>query len=103
MDLAPDLPHRATRLMGELERGEIEIIVKHQGLDEALKELERVANRVTMGVITAALILGLAFVMSYYHPPGWGVVGVFVFTATFLVAVLFAAHLLWIVWRTGRR
>ena len=103
LDLAPDLPHRATRLMGELERGEIEIIIKHQGLDEALRELERVANRVTMGVITAALILGLAFVMSYYHPPGWGVVGVFVFTATFLVAVLFAARLLWIVWRTGRR
>lgn len=103
VDLAPDLPHRVTRLLGELERGEIEIIVKHEGLDDALKELERVANRVTMGVITAALIIGLSVVMSYYHPPGWETIGVIVFTATFLVAVLFAVRLLWIVWRTGRR
>ena len=103
MELAPDLPHRATRLMGELERGEIEIIVKHQGLDEALRELERVANRVTMGAITAALIVGLAMVMSYYHPPGWEIFGGLVFTATFVIAVLFAARLLWIVWRTGKR
>lgn len=58
VDLAPDLPHRVARLLGELERGEIEITVKHEGLDDALKELERVANRVTMGVITAALTRG---------------------------------------------
>ena len=103
IDLAPDLPHRVTRLLGELERGEVVITVKHDGLDDALIELERVANRVTMGVITAALIIGLSFLMTYYHPPGWEVLGGIVFAATFLVAVLFAVRLLWIVWRTGKR
>ena len=102
-DLVPDLPHRVMRLMGELERGQITITVKHEGLDEAMRELERVANRVTLGVITAALIIGLSFVMSYYHPSGWEVIGGIVFTATFLIAVLFAVRLLWVIWRTGKR
>jgi len=75
---------------------------KREGLDDALRELEHVANRVTMGVITAALIIRLSFVMSYYHLPGWEVIGGIVFTVTFLIAVLFAVRLLWVIWRTGK-
>ena len=102
-DLAPALPHRLARLLSELERGQVAVTTRHEGLADMLREVERIANRVTMGVITAALIVGSAIAMTYYHPSGWEVFGGFVFTATFLLAVAFAVRLLRVIWRTGRR
>jgi len=102
-DLAPSLPHRFARLLSELERGQLAVTTRHEGLEDALREVERIANRVTMGVITAALIVGSAIAMIYYHPAGWEAFGGFIFIVTFLTAVVFAMRLLWIIWRTGRR
>lgn len=98
-ELAPDLPLRAARLLGALERGDIEIRVRHEGLEDARHELERAANRVTLGILTAGLIIGSAVAMAYYHPQGWEVLTGIIFVGTFLLAVALAARLLWVIWR----
>lgn len=102
-EVASDLPHRLNRLLSAIERGDLTITVKHEGLEETRRDLERAANRVTLGILTAALIVGTAIVMLYYHPSGWETWSAIIFTTAFIVAVVFAARLLWIIWRTGRR
>lgn len=102
-DLAANLPYRLNRLLSEMERGDVTVTVKHEGLEELRRELERAANRVTMGMLTAALIVSTAVVMAYYHPPGWETWSAVIFTLAFFAAVVFAARLLWLIWRSGRR
>ena len=103
VELASDLPHRLNRLLSEIERGDVTVTVKHEGLEETRRDLERAANRVTMGILTAALIVGTAIVMSYYHSAGWETWSAIIFTTAFMVAVIFAARLFWVIWRTGSR
>jgi len=35
------------------------------------KRLERIANRIVLGVLAAAFIAELATLLSVYRPPGW--------------------------------
>lgn len=69
--LGVELPQRLRRLLADLERGGMEVSVRPTGLEPMLARLERLANRIVLGIIAAALINGLAVLMSFYHPPGW--------------------------------
>ena len=67
------LPGRANRIMDSLADGELRIQV--QAIDEERLHtvIQRVANRVTLGIIIAATILGAALVMRV--PSRWTVLG----------------------------
>ena len=56
------LPERLTRLMKSVERGDIEVRTNVSGIEVHLEHLERIINRATIGVIVAALVIGLALV-----------------------------------------
>ena len=66
-DFAEQLPGRAGRLMDSLASGEFRVQV--HAFDEAqmLRGIQKVANRVTMGLVIAALVLG-ASIMSRSYP-----------------------------------
>jgi predicted unusual protein kinase regulating ubiquinone biosynthesis (AarF/ABC1/UbiB family) len=66
-DFTEQLPGRAGRLMDALASGEFKVNV--QAFDEAelLRGLQKLANRVTMGLVIAALVLG-ASIMSRSYP-----------------------------------
>jgi ubiquinone biosynthesis protein len=56
------LPERVTRLMKSVERGDIEVRTNVSGIEVHLEHIERIINRAVIGMIIAALVIGLALV-----------------------------------------
>jgi ubiquinone biosynthesis protein len=67
------LPNRANRIMDSLADGEFRIQVQAMDEERLHTVIQRVANRVTLGIIIAATILGAALVVRV--PSEWTVLG----------------------------
>ena len=64
--LAMGLPRRLNRIVKSAERGELKIRTDVSGLELHLEHLERIVKRVVIGLIAAAIIVGLAiFFLAY--------------------------------------
>src|SRR5580765_9024893 len=88
-ELAPTLPGRTHRLLARLERGEFELNVRHERLDEVTREFQRMTNRLSMALVVAASVVALSVAMgvrdgsevrAYIH---WLFVFGFIFTLVF--------------------
>lgn len=101
-ELGYELPRHARRLLRQLERGEFSFINRLEGLQEIMKELNQATNRMSISILTAALVIGLGLLMLIYHPPGWEKYGGWFFGLLFILVVLFNLGLLWKIWRSGR-
>ena len=103
MELVGDLPRELRRLLRTARRGRLHLQVEVTSLKAFGEQVDRAANRLTMGVITAALVVGSSIVMN---SAGGGVssrwllaLGVLGFVGAGLIG-------LWIllsIWRSGRR
>lgn len=69
--LSLEMPQHLRRLIHEIECGGLEVGTRPEGFEPIIQRLERLANRIVLGVIAAAFINGLAVLISVYHPPGW--------------------------------
>ena len=98
--LATEFPQHLRRLMGELERGTLKFDIQPTGLDPVFKRAERIANRIVLGVIVAALIVGLSMLISAYRPGVTGVWDVVLPIGLTLAGVL-AIYLVWSIFRSG--
>ena len=101
--LGIDLPLRLRRLLGELERGGLEVGMRPIGFEPLLSSLERLVNRLVLGILAGAFVVGLSVVMLVYHPAGWEqLMGGFFFFG-FLAAALLGAYLTWTIVRSRHR
>jgi ubiquinone biosynthesis protein len=100
-DLGTDLPRRVGRLLGRVERGELEISVSHEGSRFA-SELERMVNRLALAVVLAASIVALAVALGARRLPSLEPHLAWLFTLALLFSIAFGAWLLWSMWRSGR-
>ncbi len=100
--LGVDLPEQVRRLIGELERGELEIGVRPEGFEPLVRRFERLANRIVLGVVVAAFVNGLAILTSVYRPPGWERWAGLIFAVGFLFAAVIGVYLAWSILRSGR-
>jgi ubiquinone biosynthesis protein len=57
--LAGGLPQRLDRMMKTAERGEIQVRADVSGVEQYIHHLERLVNKTVIGIIVAAIILGL--------------------------------------------
>lgn len=64
LELAGDLPRDLRRLLQAARRGRLQIRVETQALKGFGDQVNRAANRLTMGIVTAALIIGSSIVMN---------------------------------------
>jgi ubiquinone biosynthesis protein len=97
-----EVPPLLRRVLIEAERGDLEVGVRPEGFDVLLRRLERVGNRVVLGLLAGSFIVGLAMLTSVYRPPGWDQwVGV-VFAIGFLISAALGAYLAVAVFRSGR-
>jgi ubiquinone biosynthesis protein len=105
LDLASlswELPQHLRRVVGELERGGLEIGMRPEGMEPLLGRLERLVNRLVLGVLAAAFVNGLAVLASAYHPPGWERWVGAIFAIGFGLASALGAYIAWSILRSGR-
>lgn len=100
--LGVELPQQIRRIVGAAEDGNLQIGMRPEGFDPVIDRLERIANRIVLGVIAAAFINGLAVLASVYRPPGWERWAWFVFAFGFLSALVLGIYLAWMILRPKR-
>src|SRR6056297_1051694 len=93
------LPNDLSRLLRTARRGRIEVHVEVNSLKEVSHRLDAAASRLTLGVVTSALIIGSAIVMNVQ--PGESGVSWFGWLG-FGGAALGGLWLLFSIWRSGR-
>ena len=80
-DLIHDFPSKLQALFRKMDRGDLTFTFKHTGLSALNTTLERISNRVTFGIILAALIVGSSMIITtgvkplLFGFPALGVVG----------------------------
>ena len=96
------IPRIGSQLLVRAERGELEITLNHKGLDQALGRIDRLANRLSLSVLLAAFIVGLALLVSAFNlAQQWGMAMVFVILG-FIVASLLGLWLIFSIWRSRK-
>ena len=101
-ELFTTLPRRAPRILDRLEQGELEFVFSLKETGQAIGRLDRIANRLAITVLIAALTVSLALLMPLVAAGGRGFAFWLVVTG-FAVAALLGFMLLLSVWRAGRR
>ena len=101
-ELFTTLPRRAPRILDRLEQGELEFILSLKETDQAISRLDRIANRLAITILIAALTVSLALLMPLVAAEGRGFAFWLVVTG-FAVAALLGFMLLLSMWRAGRR
>lgn len=98
-----DLPGGMRRIARQLNRGELTVGLRPQGLDEPLHRLEAMINRLAMSIILAAFVVGSAVLMTVFHPGGQQTWLGWFFALGLLAATVIGLWLLLAIWRSGRR
>jgi len=95
VELVSDLPRDLAKLLREARRGHLRIDLDLKRLDRFGHQLDRASSRITMGILTAALIIGSSIVMTV---PGWRFLGI----VGFLLAFLNSIWVIFSIWRSGK-
>jgi ubiquinone biosynthesis protein len=97
--LGADMPQQLRRIANAAEDGNLQIGMRPEGFDPVIDRLERISNRIVLGVVAAAFINGLAVLLSVYRPPGWDHWAWVVFAFGFLCALVLGVYLAWTILR----
>ena len=93
---ADELPQNLFRLSRRLQKGQMGITLDFKRFDQISHQIDRAANRLTMGIVTAALIIGSSIVMSIETGPKFiGFIG-------YLLAFANSLWIIWSIWRSGK-
>jgi ubiquinone biosynthesis protein len=99
-----DYPEQLRQILTEVADGELEVQLRHGGLDELVGEVDVLANRLVFAVVTGALLLG-SCVLGVFDRGGPQVpyIGVPVVSLIgFTLALVMGSILLLIIFRSGR-
>lgn len=100
--LGVEMPQHLRRIVSAAENGNLQIGMRPEGFDPIIDRVEKIANRIVLGVIAAAFINGLAVLASVYRPPGWERWAWAVFAFGFVSALLLGLYLTWNILRPKR-
>ncbi len=79
--LQSELPSQLHQIVKNIERGEFSVIFKLEKLEELVETLENSSNRLTIGIITASIIMGSSMIITtgvgpfLFGLPAFGVIG----------------------------
>jgi ubiquinone biosynthesis protein len=102
-ELMSIIPRVGSQLLTRVERGEMEITLKHEGLDQSMARLDRLANRISLSLLLAALIVGLALLVPTFRLTEQGELVSTLIIAGFAGASLLGGWLVISFLRSGRR
>ena len=96
MQAADDLPQNLFRLSRRLQKGQMGVTLNFKHFDQLSHQIDRATNRLTMGIVTAALIIGSSIVMGMDTGPTFiGFIG-------YLLAFANSLWIMWSIWRSGK-
>jgi ubiquinone biosynthesis protein len=101
-EMSLDLPRRFHRLLSQVERGQLEVNLNHQLLDDLIGKLQKMTNRMALAMILSAVIIALSLVLVVYRPQTWQSFGNYLFFFAFLSSIIFGAWLIYSIIRSGR-
>jgi ubiquinone biosynthesis protein len=100
--LGRTLPRDLARLLARARRGRLHLQFELRHLEQFGAQLDRSANRVVIGMVTSALIVGTSISLTVSSGPSlWGL-PVFA-TLGFASSVLLGLTLIWSIWRSTKR
>jgi ubiquinone biosynthesis protein len=102
VDLTSNLPQRAQRLLGRLERGDIGVTVRPEGMDPLMRELNHMVNRLSVTILAAAFIVGLALLLQVVESSHGSLFLLFIFASGLVAAGTLGLWLLISMYRAGR-
>ena len=95
------LPRDLAKFFKELRRGRVRIDIDVKRLDHFGQQIDRTTNRLTIGIMTASLVIGSSIVMTIPGGPkifGMPIVGFL----GFLIAVFNSLWIVFSIWRSGK-
>ena len=96
------IPRVGSQLLTRAEQGDLEFTVNIRELDRALARLDRLANRLSLSVLLAALIVGLALLVPAFNlVQQWGLATILI-VAGFAGASLLGLWLIFSIWRSRK-
>lgn len=96
-----ELPSSVQRLVRRFEHDDITVNLEHKGLDNLDDAIETAANRITLGLVSGALVVGSSMIVTTgIHPllfgyPALGIVG-------YLISAMMGVYIAWDIFRHSR-
>jgi ubiquinone biosynthesis protein len=101
LEVLADVPRDLRHLLRDARRGRVKIDLDLKRLDHFGHQLDRASNRVTMGILTASLVVGSSIIMTVeggpqlFGLPFFGLLG-------FLIAFFNSLWIIFSIWRSGK-
>ena len=101
LDVLADLPRDLRHLLRDMRRGRVKVDLDLKRLDQFGHQLDRASNRLTMGILTASLVVGSSIIMTVeggpqlFGLPFFGLMG-------FLIAFFNSLWIIFSIWRSGK-
>jgi len=97
------LPNHLLQLFRQAQQGSLVMGLEMRGMDQALGQMHKMVNRLSISMLTTAFILGMSLMMASYQPKGWERLIGGVISLMFLAASFLGIWLIFSIWRSGRR
>ncbi len=101
LEVLADLPRDLRHLLRDARRGRVKVDLDLKRLDHFGHQLDRASNRLTMGILTASLVVGSSIIMTVkggpqlFGLPLFGLLG-------FLIAFFNSLWIILSIWRSGK-
>ena len=101
LEVLADVPRDLRHLLRDMRRGRVKVDLDLKRLDSFGHQLDRASNRVTMGILTASLVVGSSIIMTVkggpqlFGLPMFGLLG-------FLIAFFNSLWIIFSIWRSGK-
>ncbi|MEW6119531.1 MAG: AarF/UbiB family protein [Pseudomonadota bacterium] len=101
LEVLADLPRDLRHLLRDARRGRVKVDLDLKRLDHFGHQLDRASNRLTMGILTASLVVGSSIIMTVeggpelFGLPLFGLLG-------FLIAFFNSVWIILSIWRSGK-
>ena len=103
LEMALALPQQLRHVLGDIERGGFEINIQPQSFEPFLERMEQLTNRLTLGILAAAFTIGMALLVSVYHPAGWDAIIELLFLLVLVLSGVFGTYILLLILRSRHR
>ncbi len=100
--LTRTIPRVGSQVLERIERGEVEVQLRHIGLQEALTRADRLANRISLSMLLSALIVGLALLIPAFKLGEIGNLATILVIIGFIFVSLLGIWLIISIWRSRR-